>query len=386
MTAITPVQEAIREEKLDGWLFCNFAHRDRLTDTLLSLNPGAVSSRRWFYLVPATGTPEKIVHAIEKDILDSLEGAKTVYSSRDELELILRRFAGTRIAVLCDPDIQVLSTMDAASFNLLHSCGIETASAACLVQRVKGILDEAGISSHEKSARLLYGIVHDAWHLVNKAFKSGSTLYEGDIRDFMLSRFAQEGLVTDHDPIVGTGPNTGNPHYTVEGRGRSFRAGDVVQFDLWAKYPDGIYADISWLGYCGTVVPEETQKRFDLVIAARDLVRPAIEEAFAAGLPVNGASLDARVRKFLLDRCPKEAVQHRTGHGIDTDCHGSGTNLDSVEFPDTRRLLEGSCFSVEPGIYFADCGFRTEIDIYIHHGKPVVSGGDIQTTLLTLKD
>ncbi len=386
MTAIPTVQKAIREEKLDGWLFCNFTHRDKLTDTLLSLHPGSVSSRRWFYLIPSEGEPVKIVHAIEKDILDSLAGSKTIYSSREELEVILCLHSGRHFAVLCDRNIQVLSTMDAASYNLVHSCGIETASAASLVQRVKGILDEKGFASHEKAAGILYGIVHDSWQLVVDAFKSHKTLHEGAIRDFMLTRFTEEGLVTDHDPIVATGPNSGNPHYTVQGKGHTFQDGDVVQFDLWAKYPDGMYADISWVGYCGSAVPEETQKRFALVSAARDMVKPAIEKAFEKGLSVTGSSLDARVRAFLLKNGPAESVQHRTGHGIDSDCHGSGTNLDSVEFPDTRLLLEGSCFSVEPGIYFADSGFRTEIDIYIKNGKPVISGGEIQRSLLTLQD
>lgn len=386
MTAIDTVQKAIREEKLDGWLFCNFAHRDKLTDTLLALDPDAVSSRRWFYLVPSTGEPVKIVHAIEKDILDVLPGSTSVYSSRAELETTLGKFCGLRFAVLCDRYIQVLSTMDAASLELVRSCGMETASAAALVQRVKGTLDASGIASHEKAAAVLYRIVHDSWRLVREAFRAEKTLYEGEIRDFMLSRFEAEGMVTDHAPIVGTGPNSGNPHYTVQGRGRAFRHGDVVQFDLWAKYPGGMYADISWIGFCGTDVPAETNRRFSLVIAARDLVKPALEASMAQKMPVTGASLDARVRAFLLANFPPEAVQHRTGHGIDTDCHGSGANLDSVEFPDTRNILEGSCFSVEPGIYFADSGFRTEIDIYIRNGKPVISGGEIQTSLLTLQD
>jgi len=88
----------------------------------------------------------------------------------------------------------------------------------------------------------------------------------------------------------------------------------------------------------------------------------------------------------MLKLVPENSVQHRTGHGIDTDCHGSGTNLDSIEFPDNRYILEGSCFSVEPGIYFSDSGFRTEIDIYINQGKPVISGGEIQKNILLLQE
>lgn len=386
MLTVSRLQEAIRGERLDGWLFCNFAHRDTLTDSLLGLDAGNVSSRRWFCLIPAEGAPLKIVHSIERGILGSLGGDTVVYASRAELERALRSLAGKRVAVLCDPSIQVLSTMDAASWRLINDCGIETVSAAPLIQRAKGIIPPDGIDSHERAASALYRIVHGAWDSVKERFRSGEAVHEGDIRDWMLGRLSAEGLVTDHPPIVAAGPHAGDPHYAAEGQGRKFARGDVIQFDIWAKYPGGIYADISWIGFCGAGVPADIASRAAVVFAARDLVKPAIERAFAESRPVTGAELDALVRSYILGRIPESAVRHRTGHGIDTDCHGSGVNLDSIEFPDDRRILEGSCFSVEPGIYFDDSGFRTEIDIYIRGGKPVISGGEIQTSLLTLQD
>jgi Xaa-Pro aminopeptidase len=75
-------------------------------------------------------------------------------------------------------------------------------------------------------------------------------------------------------------------------------------------------------------------------------------------------------------------LRHRTGHGIDQEVHGFGVNLDSVEFPDSRLLLEGSCFSVEPGVYLDEFGMRSEINVYISGGKPVVSGKNPQFELL----
>jgi Xaa-Pro aminopeptidase len=393
MFSLQTIQKAIREEKLDGWLFCNFAHRDILTDSLLSLDTDTVSSRRWFYFVPPEGIPDKIVHTIEKDILDSLPGTVRSYPDRTIMETLLRQFSGLRVAVLSDPYIQVLSTMDASSFYLVHTCGMETVTAATLIQRLKGILDAEGIASHEKAGSILYAIVHQSWNLVKEAFRTEKPLYEGDIQDFMLDRFDEEGLIQDHPPIVAAGNNSGNPHYSIpfpprsrKNRGKKLEKNDVVQFDLWAKFPSGIYADISWVGFCGTAVPDEILGRFKAVLAARDLVKPAVKKAFNAHKPITGAELDAQVRSFLLSQFPSGALQHRTGHGIDTDCHGSGTHLDSVEFPDHRLILEGSCFSVEPGLYFPDSGFRTEIDIYIHDGEPVISGGEIQKKILTLQD
>lgn len=400
MTLIDRMQEAIRGESLDGWLFCNFAHRDTLTDSILGLKPEAISSRRWCYYVPASGEPVKIVHAIEKNILESLPGTQSLYAGKAELEAHLARFRNRTIAVLSDPNIQVLSTLDASSAALVTAAGARLASAAPLIQRMRGILDAQGIRSHEFAAKVLYRIVHESWNLVQEAFRAGKDISEGEVQDFMLRSIADAGLVTDHPPIVGAGANSGDPHYTVPepahvgsphergtqhaAHGKKLEAGDVVQFDIWAKQPDGIFADISWIGYCGKTVPEGIAARANVVFDARDLVFPAIGRAFAKRGKATGSELDAEVRAFLLAHAPAETVQHRTGHGIDTACHGSGVNLDSIEFPDNRELLEGSCFSVEPGIYFSDCGFRTEIDIYIADGKPVISGGPIQHSLLTL--
>lgn len=384
MMSVPSIQKAICGENLDGWLFCNFAHRDRLTDEILGLNRETVSSRRWFYLIPSEGNPVKIVHAIEKGILDSLPGTSTVYSAREELETALCFLEGKRIAVLSDPYIQVLSTMDASSWKLVSASGAECVSAAPVIQRVKGLLTREGIESHEKAAAHLYRIVDECWNLVRQSFSEGTVLHEGDILKAMLDKLEDAGLVTDHPPIVAAGPAAGDPHYEVHGKGNPVRPGDVLQFDIWAKFPEGIYADISWVGYCGKQAPEETTRRFANLLAARDVVKPAIEKAYAEGRSITGSELDALVRKRLLESFSPRDLRHRTGHGIDTDCHGSGVNLDSVEFPDHRLLLEGSCFSVEPGVYFEDCGFRTEIDIYIKNGKPVISGPGVQKELLLL--
>jgi hypothetical protein len=53
-----------------------------------------------------------------------------------------------------------------------------------------------------------------------------------------------------------------------------------------------------------------------------------------------------------------------------------------VEFPDDRLLIDGACFSVEPGLYFGHFGLRTEIDAYIRSGRVIVSGGEIQRKIL----
>ena len=395
MPHIDRMQTAIREERLDGWLFYNLAHRDALTDSLLSLGTGAVSTRPWLYLVPAEGTPVKIVPSLETHVLDSLPGTPRVYAGMESLKSTLSDFSGLRCAILSDPALPLLSTFPAAIRDMAVQCGIETTSASVLIQRVRGLLDAGGIASHEKAADILYAIVHEAWALVQDCFSSKKTVDEGTVQDFMLRRISGSGLITTSPPIVAAGPNSGNPHYEVPGpseagtkgtRGRRFEPGDVIQFDIWAKCPDGIFADISWAGYFGFEAPETVRESFSLVVRARDLVCESVRKALSEGRSPTGAELDRLARSFLLDHAPESALRHRTGHGIDTACHGSGVNLDSVEFPDTRLILEGSCFSVEPGLYFPDYGFRSEINVYISGGKAVVSGGETQTELLKLRD
>jgi Xaa-Pro aminopeptidase len=179
--------------------------------------------------------------------------------------------------------------------------------------------------------------------------------------------------------------NSGNPHYDFFGNGVAFAEGDVIQFDLWAKEAAdaAIYADISWVGVFAREVPPRVEKVFADLVSAREGAYRFIETELGAGRALSGADVDRKTRELLTNMGYASALKHRTGHGIDTEVHGSGVNIDSVEFPDSRPLLEGSCFSLEPGLYFAEFGLRTEIDVYIEHGKPVVSGKDRQFNILT---
>ena len=51
------IQHALRDAGLDGWLFCDFHHRDPMAYRILGLDESSNTSRRWFYFVPAQGEP-----------------------------------------------------------------------------------------------------------------------------------------------------------------------------------------------------------------------------------------------------------------------------------------------------------------------------------------
>jgi Xaa-Pro aminopeptidase len=91
------------------------------------------------------------------------------------------------------------------------------------------------------------------------------------------------------------------------------------------------------------------------------------------------------VRRVVSDRGYGEAFIHRTGHSIDTETHGMGPNMDNLETRETRTLIEGIGFSIEPGIYHAgDVGMRTEIDVYMGPDGPEVTTPEPQSEVWAL--
>jgi Xaa-Pro aminopeptidase len=382
---IVKLQKAIREEGLDGWLFCNFRHRDKLSDELLERSPSLTNSRFWFYAVPASGEPQGLIHAIEPDHLDGLPGTRQSYISRESLLHNLASLAGKRWGVHISENISAVSYLDGGSCAMLSKAGLELVSAEALVQRFKGLLNEEGIASHERAAAALYAIVEKVWDFVCRSYGT-KTIYEGDLRQIMEDEFVRRNLTRDHPPLAAAGVHSSNPHYDFDGPGAAVKEGDIIQLDLWAKEksPPSIYADISWVGVYGKKPDPRQEKIFADLVFAREETFRFIEKSADSGSQglsaagfnptLTGAEVDACCRSVLIGAGYEGAIKHRTGHGIDTECHGSGVNMDSVEFIDTRKILEGSCFSLEPGIYLEDYGFRTEIDVYISGGRPRISG------------
>jgi Xaa-Pro dipeptidase len=390
MLNIKQVSTAMREENLSAWLFSNFHHKDPISDRILAVPTGSTNSRPWIYLLRQDESAEKLVHTIESKILDHLPGRKRIYASRQQFLSHLTEMAAGAEKVAChySRELPSLSHLDHGTAKLLEDCGFHLSSASALVQRLLGWLDRAAIDSHRRAADALYDIVEAVWGRLRKEMRSGVPLWETTVQGWILGMFEELGLITDSPPIVASAENSANPHYSPDaapdGRGAVLGSGAVLQLDLWAKQkaPESVYADISWVGILDTQVPGPAQAVFATVVQARELAVSFIDQSLASGRGLNGEQVDREVRTFIERAGYGAALRHRTGHGIDQEVHGFGVNLDSVEFPDSRLLLEGSCFSVEPGIYLDDFGMRSEINVYISGGRPVVSGKKPQFELL----
>jgi Xaa-Pro aminopeptidase len=163
--------------------------------------------------------------------------------------------------------------------------------------------------------------------------------------------------------------NAANPHYAPEGLGARFKRGDVVLIDLWAKENGStVYSDQTWMAYLGSKVPDRIAEIFSVVTGARDAAVQFLNEAYADGRRNYGP-----------------AFVHRTGHSIDQSVHGMGPNIDNFETNETRRLIRGVAFSIEPGIYLAgDVGMGSEINVYMGDNGPEVTTPEPQTSMLAL--
>jgi len=397
MADLDRAKRAVADEGLGGWLFLNQFHKDPIADRILEIPVERHNTRPWLYLLPAGGEPVKLVHAIEAGLLDHLPGQRRVYASREQFVAALRELAGVsagrqETAAQFSEELPAVSYLDHGMALLLERCGFRLRSSAALVQRLLGVLDAGGIASHERAAVKLYAIVAEVWGRIGTTLRQGGGLGEGTVQGWMLCLFEEQGLVTDSAPVVAVGRHSADPHYEPEGEGAALEPGAVLQLDLWAKEraAGGVYADISWVGVLGPEVADEVSRAFAAVRDARELAVRFIADHLAAGQPPEGRQVDQAVRSFLVEAGYGPHLRHRTGHAIDQRVHGFGANLDSVEFPDSRRLLEGACFSVEPGVYLpgfpgsAGFGVRTEVDVYIAGGRPVVSGGRPQAQCLTL--
>jgi len=99
-----------------------------------------------------------------------------------------------------------------------------------------------------------------------------------------------------------------------------------------------------------------------------------VEQAFSEKRTLQGWQVDRAVRDHVAARGFGERFLHRTGHSIGQNVHGDGANLDDLETHDTRELVEGLAFSIEPGIYLPEegLGVRTEIDVVMTGEGPKV--------------
>lgn len=385
---IRRIQAVLRDNGIDAWLFYDHHGRDPLGYRILGMDSGAHVTRRWFYFVPASGDPQKLVHRVESLRLDALPGAKSEYSTWQELESKLEAMlaGSSKIAMQYSArnSIPAVGMVDAGTVEVVRGLGKDVVSSADLVSRFEAVLSEGQIASHFAAQKKVDAILDGAWREIGIRAR-GSGTDEFAMVSWISEAFRREGFVWEHGPNVSCGPNSADSHYEpTAASSRPIRSGDFVLIDLWAKLPDAgaVYYDITWTGVVGREPSEREQTIFSTVRAARDAAIARVQQAFAANQPIRGCDADDAAREVIRAAGYGEWFTHRTGHNIGVEIHGAGAHLDNFETHDTRLILPNTCFSVEPGIYFpGEFGVRSEVNMMTWPGRAEVTGR-IQTELV----
>lgn len=389
------LQSALRDARLDGWLFYDHHHRDPIAYRILGLDENSFISRRWFYYVPAHGAPKKLVHRIESGKLDTLPGAREMYSSWQELEQKLEAMlsGSTKIAMQYSPRnaIMYVAMVDAGTVELVRSFGKDVVSSADLVSIFEAVLTEDQIDSHYAAQKKVDAVLAAGWRRIGDSVRAGTTIGEIDVVNFFLDSFQREGLFTDHGPNCSVGPNSADSHYepTTESS-RAIQQGDFVLIDIWAKLPSplAVWYDITWTGVVGREPTEREHLVFRTVRDARDAAIATVQSAYEKNHPIPGWQADDAARAVIANAGFGPEFTHRTGHNIAVSLHGNGAHLDNLETHDERLLLPNTCFSVEPGIYITgEFGVRSEVNMITsapRDGQPAkaVVTGPAQSELL----
>ena len=425
---IAAIQHALRAAGLDGWLFYDFRGSDPLAARILRLDPHRHTTRRWYYLIPAQGTATKILHRIEPHSLDDVPGDSRLYLSWQEQHQHVReallsvtsgaqaeekgseapaspgraRGAGAsepihmgarapvKIAMQYSPmnAIPYISRVDAGTVELVRSFGVEVVTSADLVQRFEAVWNNEQYQSHCQAAAGLQGIVTETFERIKEDILASRVLTERDIQLFILDRIASRGLYTYAPPIVAVNAHAADPHYSPPKEGSSLiKSRDLVLIDLWAKATgtQGIYADITWTGFVGEVIPPEHAKIFTVVAAGRDAAIAFLQKEVSAGHFPTGGEVDNVCRSVIQKAGYGDRFIHRTGHSIGEEVHGNGANIDNLETQDSRRLLPHTCFSIEPGVYLpGQFGIRSEVDAYLTEREAIVTTQPIQTAIVPI--
>lgn len=390
------LQSFMRESRIDAWLLYDFRGNNPV---LAQLIPGKRwTTRRVFALIPARGTPIVLAHGIDFSQFGSLPAdiQRERYLTWQEMRSWLAaKLSGlSRVAMEYAPGctLPAVSIADAGTVELVRSLGIEVVSSADLIQVSVATWTDAAVEHHALASRQVAAIKDEAFAFIRDRLAANTAVNEHEVLQLIMRRFEQEGLETADAPIVAVNGHAGDPHFEVSATNPApIRRGDWVLIDLWARRPgdENIFSDITWVGCAVRAageIPENRRHVFQAVKAARDASLAAAQRAWADGQRIQGWQLDEAAREQLVKAGLEGAIRHRTGHSLSPGpkVHGMGMNLDNLETRDTREMLPGIGFTIEPGAYFDDFGVRLEINVHVDPKRGPVVTSCIQDEIVLL--
>ncbi len=374
---VAAVQGLLAVQRLDGWLLFDRGGENPIARDLVA--PTGHPTRLWFYLIPAKGQPVALVAEAEKHGFAHLAGKQLAYRGyRDlgkQLRVLLRGMR--RVAVEYSPRAALpnVSRIDAGTLELVRAAGVQVRSSDTLIQYTKAMWGDLGRTLHYTAMHHLVELRRETLVYVARQLAAGRPVTEYEVQQQLAHGMTMRGIVGP-PPVVAAGVDTANPDYVpTASRTRTIRRGDLILVGLAGKLdkPDAVYAAHTWVAIADSTVPADIERAFAIVGKARDRAIDLIAARSRDGRPVTGVEVDRAARK-VLQTDSDGTVLHRTGHSIDSELEGSGTNLDDLEVKDTRIVMPGTGFTVGPGLYVAGrFGVRSEVCVYLSPGGPEIT-------------
>ena len=380
---------AAASEPLDGWLLFDFRGINPIMAAVVG--PEVVGSRRAYVWIPREGTPTALVHAVDAELWRAWPAAwpKVVWVRREELTRELGALVGGRtVAMEYSPKgaVPYGDYVPAGTLELVLAAGAAPLSSTELVTRCCSAWTPSDLASHLRAAAAIAEIARAAIAHAGERSRTADPLTEYALAAWILGAFERKGLETISSPSVSYGEHAARAHYEAAPEGSSpLVPGALLLLDLWAKEPGGVYADQTWMASFGPP-SERAGLLWTIVRGARDAAIGLLQSRLEAGEPVTGAEADRAARGVIDEAGFGDRIICRTGHSIDRfGLHGFGPTIDDTESYDARRILPGSGFSIEPGIYIpGEIGLRSEVNAHARADGLDVTPGDYQRELIVV--
>src|SRR6266436_9249377 len=333
------LRELLGKLGADGWLLYDFHGINPAATRVLGIK--GMGTRRFFVLLPRSGSPVAVAHKIELTSFDGFPGEVRAYAAWKELHAALEPLVrGRTLAMEVSPAdaVPYLDRVPHGVVQLIEGFGAKVVSSGTLITRFAARWSPSELEGHRRAAEAIAEIALTTLRWAGSELARGAEVRETGMQARVMEAFGRAGLVTDHPPIVGFQANAANPHYEPRtGSDRRLAAGDVLLLDLWAGVsPGSVFADQTWMAFAGREPSEDVRKAWGVVRDARDAAVALLRERWKKNEAVSGAALDDAARGVIRAAGFGDYFVHRTGHSIDRDLHGSGPHLDNFETADER--------------------------------------------------
>ncbi len=373
----------------DAWLLFDMGDHNPLAHRILGLGK---TTRRAFALVPGSGTPRLLHHAIEASAWRDWPGERRSYQSYGDLEggLAWVLEGRERVAMEVSPRsaVPTVDRVPSGIVELVRNRGVEVVSSGDLITAYHSLWSADALASHREAAGIVRATAMQAFQKAARDIGAGREIRERDLMEWIQARLHEAGVTEQVGCVVAAGASASDPHYDPFQKGQPLKGGDLVLLDLWGGLTGGgVPADQTWMAFLAAPnrVPTRVRAVWEAVRDARDGALQFLRDRHLAGREVRGWEVDEVARGVLRDRGMDAWFSHRLGHSIDDRLHGSGPNLDHLETRDERMLLPGVGFSVEPGVYIpGELGVRSEVNVYWGEEGPEVTTPRPQDDLIYL--